>query len=318
MVNKDKNLMWSYLIHIGYNMWFEQDAGFGLLADGYAEDYCTASNVLRFDMNVWNMLVDSMAKSGINTLVIDLGEGIRYESHPEIAVEKSLSKQLFHEMLEKLRQKGITPIPKLNFSTCHDEWMGKYSRCVSSSEYYAVCRDLIDEVTELFDKPAYFHLGMDEETYEHQRYNRYAVVRNGEQWWSDLFFLANVVEKKGVRPWVWSDRIWNHEKEFLCNMPKEFMQSNWYYDGSFNKENNFVRAFNVLDENGYQHIPTGGTWSCQWNFEGTVNYCSETCNPEQIAGFMQTVWRPTLDDVKFRHLEAIDIVRKVRSDFENR
>jgi hypothetical protein len=26
-------------------MWFERDAGYGLLADGYAEDYCTASDV---------------------------------------------------------------------------------------------------------------------------------------------------------------------------------------------------------------------------------------------------------------------------------
>lgn len=312
---QNKDLMWAYLIHIGYNMWAEKDAGQGILADGYAEDYYSASDKLRFDMDVWELLTDNMAKAGINTLVIDLGEGIRYESHPEIAVEGSLSKEQFAAMLAKLRQKGITPIPKLNFSTCHDEWLGRYARCVCSSEYYAVCRDLIAEAAELFGKPAYFHLGMDEETYEHQVKYRYALVRNGEQWWNDLMFYAKAAEENGARPWFWSDRIWNHEKEFLERMPKEFLQSNWYYDGGFDRSNKYVGAYNVLGEYGYEQVPAGSNWCCQWNFEGTVNYCSKTCNKGQLAGFLQTVWRPTLDAVKYRHLEAIDTVRQARENY---
>ena len=309
---RNKDLMWAYLIHAGYNMWAEQDAGYRPLSDGYAEDYFNASNQLRFDMDIWDLLTDHMGKAGINTRVIDLGEGIRYESHPELAIEHSLSKEQFGGMLAKLRQIGITPIPKLNFSTCHDEWMGKYSRCVCSREYYDVCRDLIDEVAELFNKPAYFHLGMDEETYEHQTGYRYALVRNGDQWWDDLFFYAKAAEGNGARPWFWSDRIWNHEKEFLERMPKEFLQSNWYYGGGFDRSNKWVGAYNLLDENGYEQVPAGSNWSCQWNFEGTVNYCSRTCHTDRLAGFLQTVWRPTLDAVKYRHLEAIDTVKRVR------
>ena len=309
---RNKDLMWAYLIHAGYNMWAEQDAGYRPLSDGYAEDYFNASNQLRFDMDIWELLTNQMRKAGINTLVIDLGEGIRYESHPELAIEHSLSKEQFGGMLAKLRQIGITPIPKLNFSTCHDEWMGKYSRCVCSREYYDVCRDLIDEVAELFNKPAYFHLGMDEETYEHQTGYRYALVRNGDQWWDDLFFYAKAAEGNGARPWFWSDRIWNHEKEFLERMPKKFLQSNWYYGGGFDRSNKWVGAYNLLDENGYEQVPAGSNWSCQWNFEGTVNYCSKTCNAGNLAGFLQTVWRPTLDAVKYRHLEAIDTVKRVR------
>ncbi|MBQ1229154.1 MAG: uracil permease, partial [Firmicutes bacterium] len=40
---------------------------------------------------------------------------------------------------------GITIIPKLNFSTNHDVWLGEYSRMVSTSIYYGVCRDLIND-----------------------------------------------------------------------------------------------------------------------------------------------------------------------------
>ena len=66
-----------------------------------------------------------------------------------------------------LRALGIEPLPKLNFSTCHDAWLGPYSRMVSTPAYYDVCRDLIDEVAELFGGPRFFHLGMDEETAQH-------------------------------------------------------------------------------------------------------------------------------------------------------
>ena len=312
---RKKDLMWAYLIHIGYNMWAEQDAEYRSLSDGYAEDYFNASDKLRFDRDIWELLTNQMRKAGINTLVIDLGEGIRYESHPELAVEGSLSKEEFGGMLAKLRQNGIAPVPKLNFSACHDEWLGKYARCVGSREYYNVCRDLMDEVAELFDKPAYFHLGMDEETYGHQSSYRYALVRNGGQWWDDLFFYAKAAEKNGARPWFWSDRIWNHEKEFLERMPKEFLQSNWYYGGAFDRDSEWGRAYNILDEHGYEQVPAGSNWSCQWNFEGTVNYCSKTCNAEDLTGFLQTVWRPTVKAVKYRHLEAIDAVRRVREEF---
>jgi hypothetical protein len=317
MQNTD-NKMWAYLIHVGYNMWLDKDAKHKLLGDGYVEDYCTASEILRFDKDVWDLVTGNMRESGINTLVIDLGEGIQYDTHPEIAVEGSLTKNEFSDMLSVLRQQGITPIPKLNFSTCHDEWLGKYARYVSTDEYYKVCNDLIKEVIELFDNPTLFHLGMDEETYGHQTKHSLAVIRNSELWWNDLFFFAKAVTDTGVRPWVWSDRIWNHEEEFLKRMPKEFLQSNWYYGDSFKRSDTYVRAYNILDENGYEHVPTGSNWSCQWNFEGTVNYCNQTCNQDQIKGYLQTVWRPTLRDVKYRHLEAVDIVRKVRSDIENK
>jgi Glycosyl hydrolase family 20, catalytic domain. len=308
----EKEPMWAYLIHLGYNMWFEQDAGYGLLAGGYAEDYCTASDNLRFDKDLWDELINQMEIDGLNTLVIDLGEGLCYESHPEISVKGSINKNDFRQELKKLREKGITPIPKLNFSTTHDEWMGVYSRCVSSPKYYEVCRDILLEVIDLFEKPMYFHIGMDEETIEHQRHNRYAVVRNGDQWWHDLYYIADILEKQNVCPWVWSDRIWHHEEEFVRKMPKELLQSNWYYDGAFSPEINYVKAYNLLDKYGYNQVPTGSNWYCPWNFEGVVNYCLETCNSDRIYGFLQTVWRPTLQAVRYRHLEAIDIVRQIR------
>lgn len=140
-----------------------------------------------------------MQARGVNMVVLDLGDAVRYDSHPEIAVDNAWSPEKLRAELKKMRALGIEPIPKLNFSTAHDFWMGEYARMVSTSKYYEVCRDLIREVSALFDTPRFFHIGMDEETCAHQGHYEYTSVRNGDLWWRDLFFYIDEVEKSGSR-----------------------------------------------------------------------------------------------------------------------
>jgi hypothetical protein len=308
MVSKqDKDqMMWGYLLHLGYNMWREKDAF-------KSAEYTTASDVLRLDKDLWDELIEKMAMAGINTVVIDLGEGVKYESHPELAVEGSWSVDLLRDELAKMRKLGINPIPKLNFSTTHDEWLGDYSRAVSSKKYYEVCKNLISEVIEIFDTPDFFHIGMDEETIQHHRYHNYIVLRKGEYWWKDFYFYVDEIEKNGVRPWIWSDYIWNHEEEFLKKMPKSVLQSNWYYGGfpaRNEAEENYIRAYEVLAENGFDQVPTGSNWSsgCDLNFVRTVEYFMNNISSDTVKGFMQAPWKPTIRATKYRHYEAIEHV----------
>ena len=79
-----------------------------------------------------------MTRAGLNMIVIDLGDGVRYQSHPEIAVKKAWSPARLRRELKKLRDAGLEPIPKLNFSTAHDAWLGPYAGIVSSKTYYQV------------------------------------------------------------------------------------------------------------------------------------------------------------------------------------
>jgi hypothetical protein len=151
-------------------------------------------------------------------------------------VENAWSPDKLRHELQKMRSLGLEPIPKLNFSASHDIWLGEYSRMVSTSIYYKVCSDLIREVCELFDTPRYFHLGMDEETAAHQQNRLYAAIRQYDLWWHDLFFFVNCVEECGTRAWVWADYIWHHEEEFLRQMPRSVLQSNWYYACDFSPE----------------------------------------------------------------------------------
>jgi hypothetical protein len=305
-------LIWAVLLHLGYNMWSDRDA------PEWGLDYVSARPYLRFDESLWDDLLQEMARAGINMVVIDLGEGVQYESHPELAVRGSWTKQRLLQALDKVRALGIEPIPKLNFSTSHDAWLGEYARCVSTDVYYAVCRDLIAEVVELFDTPRFFHLGMDEETARHQRHYDYALIRQHDLWWHDLLFYVEQVERGGVRPWIWSDYVWHHPEAFFAQMPKSVLQSNWYYGEEFGPDVERVKAYDEIEAHGYDQIPTGSNWTNRINFKGTVDYCREHLAQERLYGFLQTVWKPTLEECRDRHLEAIDLVKEAKMAWVSR
>lgn len=298
-------MIWANLLHLGYNMWEDRD-------EPTRPDlqFRRARPYLRCDQNLWRDLTQQMANSGMNMVVVDLGEGVRYESHPELAVEGSWKPSQLRTELQRLRELGLEPIPKMNFSTSHDAWLQEYSHMISSPRYYQVAKDLIAEVCELFDQPRFFHLGMDEETAQHQRYDSCAIIRQYDLWWHDLYFMIEQVEKGGSRPWIWADYAWHHLDEFLQKMPKSVVQSNWYYEEEFSdftsKLNQlYVNTYRRLEEHSFDQIPTGSNWSSPQNFERTVEFCRAHIAPERLLGFMTAPWRPTLEEYRDHHQAAI-------------
>jgi len=291
------DMIWAQLMHIGYKMWLDAAAQREL-------EYIRDTEKLLFEQRTWDELLPILVDNGVNTVVMDLGEGVRYESHPEIALEGAWTTGDLKAELAKMRAMGLTPIPKMNFSACHDEWLGPYARMLSTDTYYGVVADLIAEVCDLFDTPPLFHLGMDEETYGHQERFSYVVVRQHDLWWHDFLFYVEQVEKAGVRAWIWSDYIWHHRDEFICRMPKSVLQSNWYYGREFNRGINYVEAYHQLEEAGFEQVPTGSNWSDPNNLEKTVRYCRDVISPERLKGFMQSIWKPTVDRRRERHIEG--------------
>jgi len=304
-------VIWANLLHLSFNMWEEEDVRPPVNATAekrWVINLRRARPDLRFDDAVWTDLLERMVAAGMNMVVLDLGDGVRYDSHPEIAVRGAWTPKRLRRELARLRRMGLEPIPKLNFSAGHDEWLGPYSRCVSTDAYYAVCRDLIEEVVGLFDQPRFFHLGMDEETPHHQHRYRYIVVRQGDLWWHDFYFLQKQVERHNVRAWVWSDYIWEHRAEFLRKMPRSVLQSNWYYDAAFRKNSRYVETYLDLEKHGYDQIPTASNWSTDASFPNTVRYCRSHIAPKRLLGFLQTPWLPTIRAYRQKHRRAIEIV----------
>ena len=274
---------------------------------------------LFFDESIWREATARMAKGGLNMALIDMHEGVVYPRHPEIAVKGSWSPEKFRAEMARLRAMGITPVPKLNFSTTHSAWQGEWRYLTSTPAYYTFCDDMIQDVCDLFDTPPLFHLGMDEEIVAGQQHEPFCVIRQGELWWHDLNFLVRAVEKRGVRAWIWSDKQWAVQEEFAKRCPKSVMQSNWYYRQWFDfetipKERRVhLESFLTLEKAGFDQIPCGSNWACDENIAGLVRFCRKNSAPERLKGFLMTTWGPTLPNHEAKLLRGIDLAAAAMS-----
>ncbi len=307
--------LWGALLHMGTNMWSDIPVKrWGKFKPEELHLVCEADH-LRFNEAVWQKITGGMKDAGMNLVVIDLGEALQYQSHPELSVKGSWPIETFRAELKRLRAMGLEPIPKLNFSTSHDTWLKEYGRQVSTPAYYRVCADMIREVCDIFDKPRFFHLGYDEETAGHQAQYSYAVVRQGELWWHDFLFFVKEVETQGVRPWIWSDYYWKHPDQFMARMPRSVLQSNWYYGAAFEPDKQtMVKAYLDLDKAGFDQIPTGSNWSNDVNFKNTVTFCKQHLTPERLKGFLMAPWFFTLPEWQEKNMQAIAQVKEMVRD----
>lgn len=283
------DLIWGYMLYLGDHMWADETSKpQWYMPKPYREE-------MRTEVETWDAVVKFLAERKYNLVLIDVGDGIKYERHPEISVPNAWDKDFLKKKLAEMRALGIEPIPKLNFSTSHDTWMKKYRRMISTPEYYEFCADVIHEVCEVFDNPRFFHLGCDEEAIVYQNID-IIIARNPDLWWHDFRFYCDEVEKHGCRPWIWSDYIWNHEELFVKNMPKSVLQSNWYYypfqqwDEKHANRNRELAGYELLDKHGYDQILTGSTWNCTENLHQTVAHGKEKISPEHLVGFMTAPW----------------------------
>ena len=292
------NMMWGYLIHLSDNMW--GDPGSTIKIAPYFPE-------LSLDEVVWRQVIDFLPSQGINTVVIDVGDGIQYEKRPEISVKGAWSKEKMRKELDYIRSLGMTPIPKLNFSAGHDAWLGEYSRMLSTRPYYEACRDVITEVIEVFDYPELIHLGMDEEDPVNQGGLSFSCVRQGELWWHDMFYLFSICEGLGVRPWVWASALWDEKLRdtYLKKMPKSVLQSNGWYnrirklpDGTYKGIQS--QTYCILEEHGFEQVLTCSTFEgYMYSAEETMQLGKDEIAPERNFGYMTAPWHNTRTNKHF-------------------
>lgn len=309
-MTKNKEKMWGILVHLSMNMWLPKKEG------------------IMFDDDFWSYILEESSKTGINTIILDIGDGIQFASHPEIALKDAWSRGRVRKEIERCRKLGISLIPKLNFATPHDMWLGEYARMVSTTTYYKVCNDLIKEVYELFEHPEYIHIGMDEEDAKHVRNHQHAVYRQGDLFWHDLRFLVDCVRDTGAMPFMWGCPLYRRFDEYKKHFsPDECVLSPWAYN-AFKKEHwtpiesreDYVAYYNEGEyaklgikyveedpylvefrnitpkvcEGGYKLIPCASVFNrCDWNHMDLLEYFKELASDEQILGYISAPWCST-------------------------
>ena len=321
----DSCMAWGMLLHLGGNLWEEGGADWSkcphsreeerrLFPDHRLSEYGTwpkvNRNYVRAEEPVWIAETALMREEGLNLVAIDLGEALAYPSHPELAVKGSWPPDKMRSELRRLRAMGLEPVPKLNFSTCHDAWLREYHCLVSTSKYYEVVRDLIRDVCEVFDTPRYFHIGYDEEMWTAQRTRDLVIIRQGDLWWHDLLYTVNEVEKNGSRAICWSDAYWTGRAEFKRRMPKSVLQCNWYYrsdfgekkmvwnekfekEGGWGEKVHGAITFLELEKAGYDQLAGPGNFWGEPAADAVVRFCREHVDPSRLKGFLMSTWAGT-------------------------
>ena len=280
-----------------------------------------------FDEEMWHEVVDKAAAVGMNTIVMESIDGVKYDSHPEISRPDAFSKEWVREQVAYCRERGIALIPKLNFSATHDAWLGEYARMLSTSVYYKVTKDLIEETYEMFDHPAFIHLGMDEEDNKHQAGRDSIAFRQGKQYMKDLRHLVECVKGVGATPWIWTCPLFDMTEDFVAEFqPDELVLSPWYYnafrlehwtpiesraeyvayynEGDYAKMNikfveedpflvNFRAKALPLMKKGYRYIPCASVFNrCDWNTVDLMEYFRDNGIEEQTLGYISAPWCP--------------------------
>ncbi len=318
-------MIWALYAELGQNMWF------------------TESQKLEFEDSAWKKLVDSVVENGFNTIILDLGEGVRYASHPELAKEGAWTRERVREEVRELRERGITLIPKFNFSACHHMWLGDYRKMMGLPKYYEVCRDLITEIYNLFDKPEYIHIGMDEEGDERFfRQMDLVAYRQGELLWHDLQFLLDCVRDTGAKPWIWADIAFTEADEFQKRIkPGSVMLSPWNYRGlkpehytpiagSEYEEYYNGTGYTYVEEDplcvrymerslptanaGYDIVPCASVIWNEYNADDVVEYFTENMT-DHTAGFMIAPWRTTSSAHIDEIIKNITALKSARDKF---
>ena len=290
-----------------------------------------------FEQEVWDYVIDEAAKIGINTIVLEINNGVVFHSHPEIASPKAWTQSKLKSELAKCRAKNIRVIPMMNFASPHDEWLCEHHRKLCTPEYYQVCNDIIKEAYEMFEHPEYIHIAMDEEDAKHVKRHELAVYRQGELYWHDLRFLIDCVKATGAKPWMWADPLFDHPEEYMKRFePDEALLSPWYYN-AFKKEHyipvasreilityyneeeyknmniqyveddpflvNFRNVALPLMEKGYKYVPCASVINrCDHNHMELLEYFKENAPDDQVVGFISAPWYP-LNEVGKPHYE---------------
>lgn len=313
----DNSMIFAYFMGISKHMWDDENTpprGWYLPAR-YTEEN-------RVDVPTWDTMIGFLAERKYNMLLIDVGDGIRYESHPEISAPDAWDKDFLRKKLAEARAAGLEPIPKLNFSCCHHTWLKQYRRMVSTPEYYRVVADLIREVCEVFENPRYFHLGMDEENEPNQRFRESVHIRHEELWWHDLYFYLGEVEKYGVTPWVWSDYCWDFPDSFIKRMPKSVLQSNWFYEAfksypESSRQGRAINTYRLLSENGFRQVPCCSCWdqAGATNVRQTLAFGKDQLDPDTLAGYMVAAWASISATAEYQLKNDAHVLYQMRREY---
>jgi hypothetical protein len=259
----------------------------------------------RSELNDFRRIVDLMVALKYNTIMIEVNNGVRYESHPEIAGSDALTKDELHQVVSYCKDRRLRVIPQLqtlgHFNYVLDlpqyrdlaenpdatgRW-GRWTYCPSNPAVYKLVFDLMQELIDVF-QPEYFHIGHDEVTFaELGTCPKCRLKKPHELFAEDVAKLHDFLAARGIRTLMWGDQLLpDHNGGPPTNtalatdaIPKDTIICDWHYGPSadFPSVTYFKKhGFDVLACGWYEPLNA-------MNFAGVASR-------EKILGYSGTTW----------------------------
>ncbi len=192
----------------------------------------------------------TLVRHKMNTLVLIVGQGVKLDSHPELAGPAAWSKEQLRQVLRFARERYLDVVPlqtilgHANWFTLHykDLWEdGDYHiACVSHPQTQQILTDVITEIADLF-QPRRFHLGMDEAWWktldvpEEKRCKLCAGKPKSEIFAAQAIRYHDLLKARGIESMAWGDMLLPEHNggtpydtaKALERLPRDLILCNW-------------------------------------------------------------------------------------------
>ena len=215
-----------------------------------------------------NFIDNVLAPKGVNLLVLRINYSLEWISHPELNSSAMLKRTDAQKIIDVCKKDNIMLVPLIN-CLGHQSWGKNYGPLLKAypefeenpagmdslpdfycrsycplSKVHDVLFDLFDEVIDLFHSKA-FHVGMDEVFIigSDSCKNGCAGQDKAKLFADEAIRLHNYLINKGVRMWIWGDRLIDGESTGLGKwqasmngtypavdmIPKDILICDWHY-----------------------------------------------------------------------------------------
>ena len=246
--------------------------------------------------------IDTMARLGFNFVVFEIGGRFESLKSPEVTVNGQWSQAQLRELVKYAKSHGITPYPGINsighldrspqiFVLKNDKGM-RVAMDIMHPEFYAKFFGILDELSEIFDQPAYFHIGTDESA---AAFEKLIAVsgKSGSQIYADFINKTTLyLEQKNIRPVIWHDMLISQDQvnsaepangkktsEALDIINKKIVIDYWCY-ASLDK----YIGLNHLAQNDFE------IWISPWQFPAGIKSLIGQVKKNKINAMLGTTW----------------------------
>jgi hexosaminidase len=235
-------------------------------------------------------------------------EAARWDSHPEVAMPKSISKADLRRLVEECRNRFIEPIPLVDVPG-HATWMFEhkqnldlaedpetpYACCMNNPKTYEFLESVMTECIDIFH-PKSFHLGYDEIAWRGRFPNTNCPLCKTETMTSLITKSANKLSDwlatRGIGTMIWGDMLLargeadnatnaeslEEARKRRAGISKKIIIADWHYWKGDR------RSLDAFQQDGFHTI--AATFSLQTN----IFRFSQVAIAHGSDGLLQTTW----------------------------